>query len=373
MQLVYVGNSAIPSRSANSINVMKMCAAFSGLGHEVVLLTPNRGPIEQDVDDIYDFYGVERSFDVRVLPWRGIAGRSFMYAFRAAYEARRRNWRLVYTRFVRGAFACALLRVPVVLEVHAPPGDGGKIDGMLFRWLVNSLQLQRVVVISEALRAHVQREHPGLENKLIVAHDAAESTTDVSIEPVMLRGNPERLKVGYVGHLYQGKGMELIAKIAERCSWADFHIVGGTRADIDRWSAELSDAENVHFYGHVPHGRTPGYLAAFQVLLAPYQRRVTVLGLGDIASWMSPLKIFEYMAAGKPIVCSDLPVLREILDHNETGIFCEPEEAADWASAIERLSRDAALMARLGDNARALLTERYSWAKRARRVLDGLI
>ncbi|MBW2714119.1 MAG: glycosyltransferase, partial [Deltaproteobacteria bacterium] len=266
----------------------------------------------------------------------------------------------------------AWLGIPVALEIHTPPADGGKIDAMLFRRLVGSRQLRRVVAISDALRARIECEQPELADRLLVAHDAADAVADGQIEPVTLRGRTDRLNVGYVGHLYEGKGMELIAKIARECPWADFHIVGGTTADIDRWSSEVRDADNVHFYGHVPHGQTPAYLAAFDVLLAPYQRRVTVLGLGDISSWMSPLKIFEYMAADKPIVCSDLPVLQEILDHDETAIFCDPEEVTDWVSALERLSRDAALRNRLGATARTVLVDRYSWTERARRILEGL-
>lgn len=351
---------------------MKMCSAFRTQGHSVSLLAPNRPPFEEGVENVYDFYGVKESFDLRVLPWRRIAGRSYIYAVEAASEASRRGVRLVYSRFLRGAAASTWFGLPTVLELHAPPADGGRVSDLLFRRIVRSRHLKRVVAISQSLSDFVLDLHPSLRDRMLVAHDAADTIDYTGIAPAKLRGSAADLQVGYVGHLYEGKGMELIAEIASRSATMNFHIVGGTSEDIDRWTAQLRGVDNVHFYGHVPHGQTPSYLAAFDVLLAPYQRRVTVLGNGDISRWMSPLKIFEYMAAGKPIVCSDLPVLREVLQTGETAMLCNPDNAAEWISALEQLARDAELRLRLADGARNALVDRYSWTERGRRVLEGL-
>jgi hypothetical protein len=75
MRLVYLSNSKIPSREANSIHVMKMCQAFSHLGHEVTLLAPDVvDGLEPGVSDLYAFYGVDPCFGLRKLPWRPVRG-----------------------------------------------------------------------------------------------------------------------------------------------------------------------------------------------------------------------------------------------------------------------------------------------------------
>ncbi len=79
-------------------------------------------------------------------------------------------------------------------------------------------------------------------------------------------------------------------------------------------------------------------LRSYDVLIAPYQEKVCVHGGGgDVATWMSPLKIFEYMAAGRPIVASDLPVLREILEDGRNALLVSPGDVDAWCIALNKL------------------------------------
>ena len=88
---------------------------------------------------------------------------------------------------------------------------------------------------------------------------------------------------------------------------------------------------------------------------------------------MSPLKIFESMAARKPIVCSDLPVLREILRHKETGWLAPPDDPEGWVSALRTLERDEGLRRALGDRAREELVREYTWDHRVQRLLSAYV
>jgi glycosyltransferase involved in cell wall biosynthesis len=87
---------------------------------------------------------------------------------------------------------------------------------------------------------------------------------------------------------------------------------------------------------------------------------------------MSPLKLFEYMAAGRPIIVSDLPVLREVVHDGVDALMCEPENTTAWEEALGRLARDADLRARLGREARAEFLRRHTWTARARAALSGI-
>ena len=113
-------------------------------------------------------------------------------------------------------------------------------------------------------------------------------------------------------------------------------------------------------------------MAECDILIAPYAAQVSHVGGGDIGRWMSPLKLFEYMSAERPIVTSDLPVLCEIVKDGHTALLCPPGNAPAFADALRRLAADPDLRARLGAASRDLLEAEYTWEKRARSVLKGI-
>ena len=110
----------------------------------------------------------------------------------------------------------------------------------------------------------------------------------------------------------------------------------------------------------------------FDAVLAPYQRKVAVVGGGDTSAFMSPLKLFEYMSWGKPILCSDLPVLREVIEDGCNGLVLPPDDPTAWVAALHRLIDDSTERERLGNGARSDFLARHTWRRRAERVLDGL-
>jgi glycosyltransferase involved in cell wall biosynthesis len=236
---------------------------------------------------------------------------------------------------------------------------------------------QRLVVISEALRRDYIQMFPTLsEDRLVVAPDAADiAPTGADANPAQdwRRGNG-RLQVGYVGHLYPGRGVEVLMQLARRLSEADVHIVGGTEQDIASWRSQAKGITNMHWHGYVPPARVDAFRQAMDVLVSPYQQSVVVAGGAlETSRWMSPLKIFEYMAARKPIVASDLPVLREVLSHGVNALLVPPGSIEAWVSAIETLQRDPTLRDRLANQAFADVSARFTWMHRAQDVLAGVL
>jgi glycosyltransferase involved in cell wall biosynthesis len=367
MKLAYIAGSPMPSRLASSIQVARMCQAFGDAGHDVLLLTPDRPEIERGVQDVHAFYGVRRNFEIRRLPWKPGRLGAYLYAARSARAARAHGSQLVYGRYSAGVFATAMLRTPCIYEGHLWPAAVGRLDARIHRALMRSPRLERVVVISEALKRAYQEYFALPDQRLVVAHDAAD--VPVVTTPARL-GSDGRLQVGYVGNLYRGKGVELILALAARCQWADFHIVGGSDAEAGGWKATAPG--NVRFHGFVAPRDTDAIRQACDVLVAPYQQQVSGFGGREIAPWMSPLKVFEYMAAGRAIVASNLPVLREVLEDGKTAHLCDPNDLTAWVEALERLRDDTVLRARLGDDAHRAFLVRHTWRSRADRVLDGL-
>ena len=163
--------------------------------------------------------------------------------------------------------------------------------------------------------------------------------------------------------------MEIILPLASYFPDIDFHIIGGLIEDIEYWKQQYS-GNNIYFHGFIPHGELLPYYKKLEVFLAPYKKYVSGYGGGpDIAEYMSPLKVFEYMAAGKVIVSSRLPVLEEVLEDGVNAILCDPNNLEDWVKAIKILLKDKQLRQQLGENAKKTLEKKYTWEKRSIRIL----
>jgi glycosyltransferase involved in cell wall biosynthesis len=276
---------------------------------------------------------------------------------------------IVYGRNLQACFFCGLMKIPAIYEAHLLPIDLRYVDTWMHSSLLRSAYLKRLVFISNSLKQDYLQKYFVPEAITIVAHDAAD---DFQANAQMQLTNPYKLRVGYIGNLYPGKGVEIILEMAVACSWADFHIIGGLEADVNYWKSRAAGLDNVFFHGFIPHGETDRYRQACDVLIAPYQQDVFVYGGKEVSRWMSPLKLFEYMAAGKAILASNLPVLQEVLEHGLTALLCDPTNVQSWIEGLSNLRSSAELRLQLGKRARAAFEMNYTWQSRASRVLSGL-
>lgn len=369
MKIVYIAGSTIPSRTANSIHVMKMCQAFAKSGHEVTLIVPdNQTNYEPGVENVFNFYGVERCFEILYLPLLPVKGKGLIFGFHAAEKARKMQPDIVYGRDLPGCFFASLLKLPVIFESHAP--IEGFVYGKIFNRLIQSPELMKFVVITHALKDYYSSRYPFVSDRIVVAPDGADPVPDDAM-PIVLPNKGEKLQVGYVGHLYSGRGIDIIHQLAERCPWADFHIVGGTNKDINAYRMSTTSLANLYLHGFKPHTEAERYRIGCDVLIAPYQNKVSVAGDGVSTTerWMSPLKIFEYMAAGKAIICSDIPVLREVLEDGRNALLCDPENIDLWEKALVTLSENERMRIQLGNTTQKYFARRYSWSSRAAKLL----
>jgi len=371
VKLAYLSNSKIPSREANSIHVMKMCEAFAHLGHDVRLLAPDVSEgLEPGVSDIYAFYGVERVFDLRKVPWRSIKGRGWIYGWEAGRDARHLGADVVFGRSLHACAVAARLGLPTIWDAHMLTFLKRWDERHLFRWMIKAPAFLHMTTNCVSLARCILEQVPELNGRIVVAHNGANELAEGQT-PANL-GSDGRSQVGYVGHLYPGKGFEIIRDLAAMVPTADFHVIGGEQETIEKLRSDRALPNNIVMHGFVPPADTERFCLGCDVLLAPYQSDVRIAGGGETAAWMSPLKVFGYMAAAKPILCSDLAVLREVISNGRNGLLVPPEDVEAWAAALRRLLDDRALRQRLGANARADFLAQHTWRQRARRILDGV-
>jgi glycosyltransferase involved in cell wall biosynthesis len=369
VRIAFISPDYFPSRSAESIHVVKMCEALAGHGHQVTLVVPARTPEPLTPELLASHYGVRLPFPVVKLPYPDTRGVARIFGARAALYCRRLGVDLVYGRCLNGVWLCALLGMPVMYEVHTAVERARGLSRWMRSRLLRHPRLVRLVVISDALRLHFQESHGVPPARILVAREAADAAEAGDAPDVALAG--EGMRVGYVGHLYPGKGMEVVVELARGCPWAAFHVVGGEESDIRYWKEQWPGLDNLVFHGFVPHGLTAGYRQACDVLLAPYQSRISDSSGGDISRWMSPMKVFEYMASGKAILASSIPVVEEVLVDGETALLCDPENVEAWRAALLRLRDEPDFRAALGERARAAFLREFTWPKRAEKVLHA--
>ena len=106
------------------------------------------------------------------------------------------------------------------------------------------------------------------------------------------------------------------------------------------------------------------------ILIMPYQKEVSVSSGGNTVDWMSPMKTFEYMATGKPLISSDLPALREVLNE-DVAVLVEPDNVEQWKSSIENTLTNSSFANKIAQNARQK-AEANPWESRAHNILGSL-
>ncbi|NQT91802.1 MAG: glycosyltransferase family 4 protein [Lentisphaerae bacterium] len=374
MRIAYISNSIVPSPSANSIHVMRMCQAFAKNGHTVLLLARKPETPPPRKTSVFEYYGVSRCFQLRRLPYPAVRGQSMIYAAACAFVAA--LWRpdVVYGRDVRGCAAAARLGIKTVAEVHSPVWENSGATGKAFLFLLRSRNLLRIVTVSGVLRdLHLEAGHLDA-SYYTVAHDASDEAPDER-RAEDWQGRPNILQVGYVGSVYKqqgifrGRGIGLLLQLAQRMPEVDFHIVGGTTADVSAlWGGELP--ANLHCYGFRSPAETYAYRNCCDVLVAPYAGTIlSSSGDRNRALYMSPLKVFEYMSSRKAILASDLPVLREVLNESN-AVLVPPGNVEAWERALR--GADPTTRHRVAEQAYADFRTKYTWHHRAQAVLQGL-
>lgn len=349
-RLIYLARARLHRNRANLLQTLHMLEAFGRLGLAARLyLPPWRKTL--DLAERLGEFGIETPLDVRasLLLHSRWKCRPFVWI----YGRMLRRADAVYVRSVPLSLLLCAGEIPHCLEIHdtdaSPPEDIAKIAALhrqgTIRWLLP---------ISEAAKT-VLAEAGAAPDRMLTVPSGVNLAAFAGIAPYV---PPEgRLpRIVYPGSLSRDRGLEIFETLAAR-NLADVVLLG-ERQDAPQNLARLE------VKGFVPHREIPGWYAKADIVLLPYQKH-----LGHAAS-ISPIKLFEAMAAGRPIVASDLPAIREIVEHEKTGLLVPPDDIQAWIDALERLLHTPELARRMALAAREK-AQRYGWDERARRIAQA--
>lgn len=380
MRIVYISSGDVPSLWAHSFQSMKMADALSELVVSLELVTAGslwRGA-ERNVP-LRSWYDVGPRMRIVRLPvaWRrsdpffaAPPGRRFDRM--AAWWARLRRPDLVYARSRGAALRCIQAGLPTVLETHASAKQGRFQQKLLATLAAEARRpaFLGLVTVSDYLRQ--QYLESGIpEDRIAVWPDAVdlapfEAAPDRAEARKRLGLPGDAHVVVYCGHFYEEKGVPCLIDAARQATELTFSLVGGTTRDRALMRRRAARASNVRFEGFAPQRMVPTHLAAADVLVLPNSGRF------EHALATSPLKLFQYMAARRPVVATDIPALSGLLRDGENALLVEPDSPRALAEALRRLTQDPPLAARLAERARRDV-ESYTWKRRAQELLERFL
>jgi len=364
MKICYLANTAIPSTNASSIQIVKMCEAFSALKNHVTLITTNASN-----GNIFNFYNIKTKFKFKKIKYfkKFPLGINFyLFSILSVIESIKFKPDIYITRNFFTCFFLILLKKKTILELH----HGLNSEPRIIRFIVknynflNSKYLVKLIAITNYAKNDYVSKYSIKANKIIVLPSG--SSIKENYKYIIQK---KKLNIGYFGSLYKSRGLNLIIQLASIDPKNKYHIYGNLRQAKLLPSKKI--IKNLYLNDHIPYKKISKILLNMDLLLMPYTSTITVAGdVGNITRYTSPLKLFDYLSVGRPIMCSNFSVLREIITENKNAIFVKNyKNALAWKKEITKLINKPEKMKIISKN-NYKLSKKYSHNTRALKILD---
>lgn len=318
MKIHYLATSNIPSRTANALQIIKMCEAISKAGHSIRLILPNLKTLSVPLQKYYDLkYKIDiikvgkikkyiQDFDNIIIPLKII------------HKSLKLKSDLIITRSAFISLVLIFLKKKHIFEIHDDLKTSGSIVASIYKnlRLLNSHHIIKVIFISLSLQKFIKKNYFYKRENFDILHDA----TEIKNKYIKFTKSI-KLRIGYFGSIYKSRGIELIIKLAKRDKKNDYFIYGGTKNEIQA-IRKKNNINNLFLKSQISYTEVKKEIIKMDVLLMPYTKKATISGdYGNIIQFMSPMKMFDYLGSSKIILCANIPVLREILIDNYNSIL----------------------------------------------------
>tara|TARA_Y100000590_G_C15718947_1_gene1012854 strand:+ start:878 stop:1978 length:1101 start_codon:yes stop_codon:yes gene_type:complete len=355
--LVYIADFSLPNMSAYALHVLKMCDAFSEQKYSVKLILPHKKK-SYTFNTIKNEFLLKRKFEIiSIFNEKKIFFflTRFFFTFKIINFLKEEKIRNIYSRSIVPAVILSFLNYNVTLEIHTEMNGFTKI----FFKICNLKTIRKnlkIVVINKKLI-----ELLNIRNKEILILDDAVDSRDFKKSKVKVLKNT----CFYSGSFVKGKGIEIIKQLAQELPEFNFHLYGNVKTYINYESVKFP--KNMIFKGYLTYDKLIKKINLYKILLMPYQKKISVLMKNtNVESYFSPLKMFDYMAAGKIIIASDLKVYKHILKNRINSILINPNKIHLWVKSIKRASNSNSLNY-LGKNAIKNVLD-YQWISRVKKI-----
>lgn len=365
LEATYIAEINLPSFRAYNIHVMKMIDSFSLILNKTSLIIPHKSKkyfekkIKKDFMlrsknkiNILSIFKKKKKFNFIL---------RIIFGFISAKIASKKDG-VIITRSFFSSFFLSIFKKKHFLEVHQ------EITGLtylifIFLKMMKSKYIIKVIFITKSLANFYKKN---CTNFLVLADG-------VDVKNFQKRNKIKKriINIYYIGSFYLGRGIDLIIDIAKTLPQFKFILVGKRREDKNYLNSAL---KNVIIKNFIPYHKVPNEIKNADILIMPYKlKNVLVNSKGrktDISKFTSPIKMFEYLSTGIPIVSANLPVLKEILENKKNCIIVKSNKIEDWANNLQNLSKNYKLRKLISKNA-ILTANNNTWIKRACKIINS--
>ncbi len=355
----------MPTEKAEGIQTMKTCEALSRLGLDIELWVPRR--FNKIKSDPFEYYGIKNKFPIKKIPTVDLVrfGRfgfllhSFIFSFFCLLKLKKIKGVQVYSRDENVLCLISKTDRAIFWESHR-----GNIN---FSAKIVARVAKKIIVITSGLKALYEKNGVP-EDKIVVIPDAVDvNFFDVNITKNDARKtlgiNTEKKIIAYIGLLDLWKGYQTFLEASKIVSSDSlFVVIGGEENKIKELKVKYPQ---VLFLGFLPYNDLPVNQKIADVLVIPNSAKYEIGRL-----YTSPLKLFAHMASGVPILASDVPSIKEILDESTANFFI-PDDSKSLAHCVD-LTLNNYENALIKAGKAKLDVREYSWEKRAEKILKTI-
>ncbi len=358
-KIVYIAEFSLPNMSAYAVHVLKMCDNLSKLGYEVELILPYIDK-SYKFNEIKDDYLLKKKYKICSI-FNSRLKLNFIYriifSFKILFYIKKIKFNMVLSRSIIPSLVLSIFGFKNILEIHT---ELSGITSHIFKLTrLDFIKKKMGFIVLNAKLINLLKID---KNQTIILEDAVEFS-DFSKKDIKTKKNT----CVYSGSFVPGKGIEIIFSLAKKMPQIKFDLYGNIKT-LDKNFNLKTKPKNLIFKGFVSYKKIAHKISSYKILLMPYQRKVDVLMKGiDVSSYFSPLKLFEYMAAGRIILASKLKVYNKILKHNKNSILLDPDNIDDWIQTIYKNFKTNKF-AYIGKNAKKDV-RKYSWRERAKKIV----
>tara|TARA_Y100000590_G_scaffold156343_1_gene179698 strand:- start:521 stop:1633 length:1113 start_codon:yes stop_codon:yes gene_type:complete len=366
MKIHYLATSNIPSKTANSLQISKMCDAFSNIGHKISLIVPNFKNINVSIKEYYDLKNNFKIYKVgsKINNIKGI--NNILIPIKILKKSFHLGCDIILTRNLVISLILILFKKKHIFEIHDDLASSGNLLSKIYKIfnLLNSKSIVKLIFISNNLKKFISEKYNYNKNNFDILPDA----TDLINKRKIIKKKIGRKKIGYFGSIYSSRGIPLIIKLSQIDKKNIYFIYGGSKAEISKILKHKS--KNLVIHPQISYKKVKKKIMQMDVLLMPYTKLATFSGnYGNIINFMSPMKMFDYMGAGKIIVSSNIKVLREILKNDFNSLLIKKYlNVNEWKKKIDMIKLEKNKFVKLRLNA-LKTAQKFTWDNRAKKMI----
>ncbi len=359
-KVIYIADFSLPNKSAYTLHVLKICDAFSEFTKKSVELLIPYSDYKYTKNNLKKDFLLKKKIKIINFFFKK---KKFNFLTRVFFSIKIYNYlkkdklnHIVISRSIIPSLILAFFNIKNILEIHT------ELTGLTKKiYFLTKLKFIKKNLKFIFINDYLRKKFKVNKKKSIILFDAVDYRDFKKKNTKIIKNT-----CFYSGSFVEGKGLELIEKIAFKLPEINFHLYGNIKTISNRNNKKF--CKNIIFKNFIPYGKLTKKIHNYKILLMPYQKKVGVLIKNtSVEKYFSPLKMFDYMAAGKIIIDSDLKVYRNILKNKFNSILLDPNDVNSWVKEIRKIFRSNNLNY-IGKNA-IRDSKNYQWKSRVEKII----